>query len=257
MSLQIGAAVSGAFDRLVSRTGAVLLVSYSVLMVAMQSMVNTVFAALYRQAGFDAAVDVLPLVLDLPLGLAAGGVILASIVSLYLSIVAVRTFVADAQASFPADALTRNVPLAVLNLLVGGLVYGLLVFVGSLLLIVPGIFLYVVLIFMVPAIAVEDRNFVAAMRESYRLTGGNRIALFGLLVLVVGVSGVVGGVVGLGSTLLLPASLAQLGITLVQAPVSLLSLAVISVAYGQLREADSGSGVEPGSSEDTGAATAI
>ncbi|WP_284007295.1 hypothetical protein [Haloarcula pelagica] len=256
MSLQIGPVVSGAFDRLVSRTGAILLLSYAVLMLAIQSMVNTVFAALYRQAGFDAAVEVLPLVLDIPLGLAAGGVLVASVLSAYLSIVAVRTFVAGTRESFPADALTRNVPLAVLNLFVGGLVYGVLVFAGSLLLLVPGLFLYVALVFMVPYVAVEDRNFVAALRRSYALTAGNRIALFGLLVLLVAVGAVFGGMVGFGASLLLPAALAQLAITLVQAPVSLVSLAVISVAFRQLRDAETGDS-RPGTPDDSGTAAAL
>ncbi|WP_324756464.1 hypothetical protein [Haloarcula montana] len=256
MSLQIGSAVGGAVDRLVSRTGGALLVSYSVLVIAIQVSMNTAIAQLYRQMGFTEAATLLPLALDIPLGVAVGSIFVAMLLSTYLSVVGVRTFVADAQESFPAGALTRNVPLAVLNVLVGGVVYGLAVFVGSLLLLVPGIFLYVVLIFMVPYIAVEDRNFVTALRESYRLSEGNRVALFALLVLVVAVSGVFGGIVGAGAFLLSP-SLSQLLITLVQAPTSLFSLAVISVAYSQLREGESDSGVTPGPSEDTGATTAL
>ncbi|MFC6975377.1 hypothetical protein ACFQL1_13130 [Halomicroarcula sp. GCM10025709] len=255
MSLQIGPVVSGAFDRLVSRTGAILLLSYAVLMLAIQSMVNTVFAALYRQAGFDAAVEVLPLVLDIPLGLAAG-VSSSPACSRRISRSSPFGPSSPARGSFPADALTRNVPLAVLNLFVGGLVYGVLVFAGSLLLLVPGLFLYVALVFMVPYVAVEDRNFVAALRRSYALTAGNRIALFGLLVLLVAVGAVFGGMVGFGASLLLPAALAQLAITLVQAPVSLVSLAVISVAFRQLRDAETGDS-RPGTPDDSGTAAAL
>jgi hypothetical protein len=254
MSLQIGSVLSGALDSLVSRTGAALLGIYTVLMIATQSVVNTVLADVYAQAGLEAAVQMLPLVLEIPTSLAAGGVLVVSLLSVYLSIVAVRTFVADAQDSFPGDAFTRNVPMAVLNLLIGGLIYGVLVFAGSLLLVIPGVFLYVTLIFMVPFIAVEDRNFVAALTESYRLTAGSRLAIFGLLVLVVAISAVLGGVAGFVSVLLLPPSLAQLGITLVQAPASLVSLAVISVAFRQLRDAETG-GSQPGTPDETGAAT--
>jgi len=255
MALQISSALSEAGHRLVSRTGAILLGAFLVLMIGFQSMLNTLIAVVYADMGFEEISSALPLVLDLPLSVAGAGVALGTILSAYLSIVAFRTFIAGARDSFPDDAFTRNVPLAMVNLAVGGFVYGLLVFVGSLLLLVPGIFAYVVFIFMAPYIIDEDRNFVSALKASYRLTEGERLPLFGLLVIVVAGAGLVGGVVGFVGALALPGAFSQLLTVLIQIPVSLYVTAVMAVAFQQLRD-DDGTAPSSPSGVDTPSTTA-
>ncbi|WP_254273320.1 hypothetical protein [Haloarcula marina] len=238
MSLQIGAALRDAGLQLVSRTGAILFALYLVLMLGIQSAMNTVFAVVYTRMGFEEVTAALPFVLDVPLSVAGALVAVGAILGSYLSLVATRTFVADARDDFPTGAFTRNVPLALVNLFVGGFVYSALVFVGSLLLVVPGIIAYIAFLFMVPYVAVEDRNFVDALRSSYGLSKGNWLALFGLMVLLVAVFGFVGAVAGVLGTLLLPQGLSQLAITVLQAPASLFSLAVIAAAFRQLRDGE-------------------
>ncbi|MBV0902514.1 hypothetical protein [Haloarcula salina] len=245
MALQIGSALSEAGHRLVSRTGAILLGAFFALMLGFQSMLNTMVAVVLTDMGFGEVRAALPLVLDLPLSVAGAGVALGTILSAYLSIVAFRTFIAGARDSFPDDAFTRNIPLAMVNLAVGGFVYSLLVFVGSLLLLVPGIFAYVVFIFMAPYIIDEDRNFVSALKASYRLTEGERLPLFGLLVIVVAAAGLVGGVVGFVGGFALSAASSQLLNVVIQVPVSLYVTAVMAVAFQQLRDADGSSPSSP------------
>lgn len=251
MALQIGAALRDAGARLVSRTGAILLGTYLLLLLGLQSMLNSLLATAYARMGLGAAVEALPLVVDVPVAVAGGGVLLATLLATYHSIVSTRTFVADARDRFPGDALTRNVPLAILNVVVGGLVYGLLVFLGSLLLLVPGIVAYVAFLFLVPYVAVEDRNFVDALGASYRLGRGNWLQLFVLVLVAVGGASVVGAVVGFAGSLLLPPAAAQLAIVLVQAPVSLYTLALIAVAFDQLRDPTDGD--HPGAAASAGA----
>jgi hypothetical protein len=238
MSLQIGPALREGGRNLLSRIGAILLVTYIALMGALLAVSNTMVAALYRQAGLTAVADGLPLVLDVPLAVAGGGYLLGIVAATYHSLVAVRTFVAGARDSFPPGAFTRNVPLGILNILVGGLAYGLLVAVGTVALVVPGVIAYVAFLFMLPYIAVEDRNFVDALRSSYRLSKGHWLMLFVLVVIVVSASGLVGGIAGFLSGLLLPPVVGQAVIVVVQAPASLYTVAVLAAAFTQLRDAE-------------------
>ncbi|WP_277539968.1 hypothetical protein [Haloarcula laminariae] len=238
MSLQIGQVLRSGLDSLLSRTGAILLAAYIALMAGLLPLSNTMVVRLYEQAGLTEAGEAIPLVLDVPLSVAAGGYLLGSLAGAYLSVVATRTFVTGDGGQFPSGAFTRNVPLALVNVIVGGLVYSLLIGLGTIALVVPGIIAYVAFLFMLPYIAVEDRNFVAALRASYRLSKGNWIMLFVLVVIAVSAAGLLGGVGGLVSSLLLPPVVGQLAIAVVTAPGSLFTLAVIAAAFEQLRDAE-------------------
>jgi len=103
---------------------------------------------------------------------------------------------------------------------------------------IPGIFAYVVFIFMMPYVIVEDRNFVAALKESYRLTKGDRLALFGLLLIVGAAAAVVGGIIGFIGSLALSGPVSQLPTIVIQPLASLYGTAIIAVAFEQLRTAD-------------------
>ena len=245
MSLQIGPALRSGAAKLFSRTGAILLAAYTALMAALLPLSNTAIVRIYERAGLTEAAEAMPLVLDLPLSVAGGGYLLGALVGAYLSLVGTRTFVTGDGATFPEGALTRNVPLAMANVVVGGLVYSLLIFLGTLALVVPGILAYVALLFMLPYVAVEDRNFVDALRSSYRLSRGNWLVLFVLVLIVVSAAGLLGGVGSLVAGLFLPPAIGQLALAVVTAPVSLFSLAVIAAAFDQLREDASEDG--PGS----------
>jgi uncharacterized membrane protein len=246
MSLQIGPALRSGVDTLLSRTGAILLVAYAALTAALLPLSNTLIIRLYETAGLTEATEAIPLVLDVPLSVAVGGYLLGMLVGAYLSVVGIRAFVAGG--TFPEGALTRNVPLATGNVVVGGLAYGLLVFLGTMALVVPGIIAYVAFVFMLPCVACEDRNFVNALRESYRLSRGNWLALGVLVLVVVSITGLLGGVGGLVSGLVLPPAAGQLVLAFVTSPGSLFSLAVIAAAFTQLRE---DAGDDPGGSTPT------
>ncbi|EMA34319.1 glycerophosphoryl diester phosphodiesterase membrane domain-containing protein [Haloarcula japonica] len=238
MALQIGSALEEAGYRLFSRTGAILLVAYFALMASFQALFNSAIATTYTRMGYSEIAAAMPLTFDIPLTVAGVGIAITSVVSLYLTVVSFRTFVAGTRTSFPAGAFTRNVPLALVNVFVGGIVYSLLVFIGSILLIIPGIFAYVAFIFMMPYIITEDRNFIAALKESYRLTEGDRLALFGLLLIVGAAAAVVGGILGFVGSLALSWPTSQLASVVVQPLASLYGTAIIAVAFEQLRTAD-------------------
>ncbi|WP_231186463.1 hypothetical protein [Haladaptatus sp. DYF46] len=117
--------------------------------------------------------------------LAAGLVsVVLSIALLVVSIAAIRVFVSDETERLPREFFTRNMVWAAVNVFIGMIVFGIIVALGLVALIVPGIFLLVTLAFWTVYVAVEDQNFVKAFRSSWGLTRGYR---FNLLVLGVAV----------------------------------------------------------------------
>lgn len=240
MSLSIGTALKDGFFKVASRVGATLIVAYLVLnvgyLVGINSALKATVSGTAAETEFAAG-----LALDVPLAVAGGLVALSFILLTYLSVVALRTFAADERQSIRSEHLSGGVALAVVNLLVGYLAYSVLVTIGFVLLVVPGIFLMVVLAFWPLYVAVEGDNFVAAMRRSWALTDGSRFELFLLGAIVLALSFVIGIVVGVGVLVGTLAgvdqsvvSVAQLAVT---APVSLYSFAVLASAFNQLRDA--------------------
>ena len=110
--------------------------------------------------------------------------ILLAIAWLATIVVAVRTFVSAETETIPREFVRRNMGYAVLNVFVGGIVFFTLVALGTLLLVIPGLFLLVSLYYWIVFVAAEDQNAIAGLRSSWRLTKGQRLRLFGLGVAV-------------------------------------------------------------------------
>lgn len=252
MSLDIGAAITEGVKRLRSRDGLVLVGAFLVVgvlsSVATQSLLvglgeATLEFAQSPDAPPETDVEALreqvqqlregsPLAVDISAGVAFGLAFLLGIVAEALRIVSVRVFYAP-EGDRPTD-LTRNLAFATVNGFLGGIVVTVLVAVGLILLIVPGVFLALALFFVRQEIAVEDRNFVDAMAESWALTKGNRLNLFGLAVillviaLVAGLPALVAGQVGPTTTIAVNAVVSPL--------VAVFGIATATRAYAQLKE---------------------
>jgi hypothetical protein len=169
------------------------------------------------------------------LELAVAAVVLA-VLAEAIRMIAIRVFVSPETGSIPRELVTRNLVWAVLNGVIGGIVAGILVVVGFVLLVIPGVFLAVSFLFLRQEIAIEDRNFIEALSGSWNLASGSRIELFVLVVILVLVGPVVSFVVGLvGSSA--PVALLNVIATSV---VLTYTVAVVSEAYDQLRMEDQG-----------------
>ncbi|MFC6988533.1 hypothetical protein ACFQJD_07060 [Haloplanus sp. GCM10025708] len=194
----------------------------------------TSFASQFFPAEISGSVG---LAIEAPLAVLGGsGVVLFFLLS-YVSIVAMRTFVAGETERFPREILQRRIPWVVANLVVGGIVYGLLTFIGTLLLVVPGVIAYVSLLFTSIYIAVEDENFLSAIVDSWYLTRGNWLRLFLLLLVIVVPVTVVFGALSVGFTIAFGANSAasQVISGLISMPFSILILGVLAEAFVQLR----------------------
>ncbi|MXV61053.1 hypothetical protein GS429_03060 [Natronorubrum sp. JWXQ-INN-674] len=236
MSFRVSDALTGGIERTLAKNGLVLAAAFYVLL-AVQT--------LFTPSGVQTGMEPEPII-DAPV---IGGLIsvLTSLAGLYLLIVALRTFVTDETETIP-DAALRNRPVwAFLNVFVGLIIFTLLVAIGFVFLIVPGLFLLVALWFFDVYVAVEDDDFVTAMKRSWSLTSGNRLGLFGLGV----------GVVLITIAISIPFTIAMvivggvLGVLISQIGTAIGGIfvyATTAVAFTQLR--DSKAGVEDRSETD-------
>ncbi len=113
---------------------------------------------------------------------------IASLVaSLYLTGVMVRV-VQDVEADGRVDAsvgeLLGSITPKLWSLLLLTIVVGILISIGFIFLIIPGIFLALMWAVAVPAMVAEDRGVFDSMTRSGELTKGNRWAMVGLFILI-------------------------------------------------------------------------
>lgn len=189
MSVAIGRMLSEGVERTVSRNG--LLLAAIFYAVSLPSAV--VSGGVNRQAGMGTQPTMgSPPEVGLPFGLAAGLALVLSLASLVVTVGAMRTFVSENRETLDADDFTDDLPLVVVNLVVGGFLFGLAVGLGTLLLVVPGLFLLTSLFFWNYHVVVEGDSFVDGFANSWELTRGNRLELFVLGVVAVVINALVG-----------------------------------------------------------------
>lgn len=207
---------------------------------------NTVFeafiASLDLPAGASATSTSFPL--SLPVSATIAGVLALGTLLLLqaITVVLIRVMAADRQV-ITRETYTRRMIWVVLNSIIAGIVVGLLTMVGFVLLIIPGLFLMVSLLFTTVYIADQDENVLSAIQDSWSLASGNRWRLFGMyVVILVGffiISFAAGFILPAGSVLSTVVSMIINTIMIVY------MMAVITDAYRQLFHEDrSGQGGE-------------
>ena len=234
MTLKIGSSITGGFRRIANRNGAVLLSALTLLAIVWQVTFTSFFLDIALGDGAAVSSMTIPPMIDAPTTVLAAGALLSILALTYLNIVAIRTFVSGATRSIPSDYFTRRIGVVFLNTVVGGIVFGLLVFLGSILLIIPGIIAYVAFIFTTFYIAVEDENFVAALRHSWTLTRGNWLKLFGLLLIVIVGFGAISTAISLAATAA-GQPIETVVTSVVSLAVTVVTLGILSEAFNQLR----------------------
>ena len=192
---------------------------------------------LLQDTVFQGAMEPGPLAFDLPQALITLMSLATTVGGLVVGIVAYRAFAADAREKIPEEAYKRNIGMATLNSVVAGFVFSVLVVVGLLFLIIPGIYLLTSLVFFLIFIALEDDNFLESLSSSWELTKRRRMSVFLLLVALLVVQVAI-GVVGFVASSVAGAVLPQLGAVVdvaVGAALAVYSLAVLTDAYLQLK----------------------
>ena len=205
MSVDIGQAIEQGGKRTVARNGLYLVAISWVVGVLATLFSNTASRGAFEQfpggPGGPGGMPFDPSMMGPSLGLSPGVASLLSFVVSLLGLVvgaaAIRTFVTEDTETLPGSRFTHNLGWLLVNLFVGYIVFAIVVGIGFVFLVIPGFFLLVSLWFWAVPVAVEDENFVAGFSESWSLTGGNRILLFVLGVVVVIVALVISIVFGI------------------------------------------------------------
>ncbi|WP_281193315.1 hypothetical protein [Halorubrum sp. F4] len=234
MSLQIGSTIANGIGRVANRNGLLLVLASVVLGTAWQVAFNSAVAASLPP---EFTGQLAP-VIDAPLPVLVAFTVASFLVLPVVSVVAIRTFVAGETDRIPREFVTRRIGWVVANLLVGGVVLSVLMMLGTLLLVIPGIIVYVALLFMAVFVAVDDENFVAAMADSWRLTRGSWLRLFALMLIVTVPFTVVIGVLSTALALAIgPSSTAATLVTVgISMAFSVAILGVLAEAFERLRE---------------------
>lgn len=159
--------------------------------------------------------------------------LLLGVLGLVITIASIRVFVSDETERLPREYFTRNAFWAAINFVVGAIVFGIVVALGFVALVLPGIYLLVALGFWSAFVAVEDQNFVEALRSSWRLTRGHRFEVFVLAVAGFLITVLIGGVFGVGTVVggFAEVVLAQAG----AAVTAVVSTAIFAQTYVALR----------------------
>lgn len=244
MSLDVGDALREAAEYTASRNGILLTGLFGIVgllsLAARHSYAARVLETGNLPPGYESMLPAnpAPMSLGLSLGAALSLWLLTVWATELLRVLTVRLAVAGHRDELPATLLTRRLGWAVVNGFVGTLVAKLLVGVG-LVLVVPGVFLAVSLLFVRQVVAVEDARFDEALARSWRLARGNRVELFTLSVVWVAVwVGVQLTGVVLGTAIGGPPAVASGLLVVFTAPVLVFGVAVGSRAYVQVTDAD-------------------
>ena len=247
MVLQIRRALGNGVTKTLTRAGLGFIVLLGIAQIVFLASTNTLteafLAGLDMPAGATESSASVPL--SLPVSATVAGVLAFGVLLVFqvITVVLIRVMVADQQ-TITNESYTRRMGWVVLNSIVAGIVVGVLTMIGFVLLVIPGLFLTVSLLFTVVYIADEDESFITAIRDSWSLTSGNRWRLFGLylavMILVMLVSFATGFALPSGSALALAVSSVLTTILVVY------MMAVLTDAYRQLRdENQSRQGSEP------------
>jgi hypothetical protein len=124
------------------------------------------------------------------------------------------------------------------------LLVGLLVGLAAILLLVPGLIVWCVYAVAVPVCVVESLGLRASMTRSSFLTKGNRWRIFGIFVLILIASIVVGAIIGFIAGKTGGIHLVQVASFLIEAVVGSFNAVAVGVLYYQLRVAREGADIE-------------
>ena len=237
MTLQIRRALGNGISKTLTGAGLGFVVLLGIAQIAFLASTNTLTEAFLT--GLDlpagAAQSSTSVPLSLPVSVSVAGVLAFVLLLIFqvITVALIRVMVADQQ-TITQESYTRRMGWVVLNSIVAGIIVGVLTMIGFVLLVIPGLFLTVSLLFTTVYIADEDESFVSAIRNSWSLTSGNRWRLFGLylavMILFMLVSFATGFALPSGSALALVVSSVLTTILVVY------MMAVLTDAYRQLRD---------------------
>jgi len=247
MSLEIDRALREGFDRTISRNGLLLVGVFLVFslanLVVGQSLIRAAEPLLLEQfsglpeeaaAQFESTLEQSrPFAIPMSYPVALGLTLVAAVVAEAIRIASIRVFAAEQQSTFPRARVTHRLVAATINGVVAGLLVAVIVGIGAIFLLLPGIYAALSLYFVRQEVAVENKNFLDAIRDSWALTGGSRWEVLGLAIILF-VIGLIAGSPGAVLNVVDPV-VGTVVSTAISAATTVFGIAVVTRAYEQLR----------------------
>lgn len=252
MTLQIGQALGRGTRRSLSVSGIVLVVSLLFSQIGITGAANTVAAnSLPPEAAAEAGGTGFSFPVSTAVGVAIG--VVAMLVGIVVFLAAARLLSRDLSelGSVPMELLTHRFGRASLTAIAVSIILGIVIPIGFLFLIIPGIFLAISFQFAIYAVAVEDRGPIDALRRSWELASGNRWRLFGLG-LIVFVITAIGGSIGSLVSFASPTAGAVVSLV-VNAVLTIVAYGILADAFVQLRNGSAATTVGTGGATSTSA----
>ena len=199
MTLDIGDSLEKGFEKTLNKNAAIFAGLFLLVNVVIQIFKDSMFENMLDTVGGlpqgqsalgQLSVEQLaPLSLGVSDGVAFLGLSISTLIAVLLNIGTLRGLL-NTETQFKKEYFTENILWTLGNIIAGGIVFGILVSIGTVLLIVPGIFLFVSLVLW--SIYVIDRNvnFLEGLKSAWRDTKGEKLRIFAVL-LIVGIGGAV------------------------------------------------------------------
>jgi hypothetical protein len=242
MALDIRRALAEGLDRTVAPTGLQLFTLYVGLTLAETSVYGAVQVTVQRgRVGTDLlegllGTEVSPVVAalaDLPAAVLGAGAVLVFLLGLVVRMGAIRTLVSEDRDALDPARFTRR-PVALVHFVLATVVVIVATVAGLALLVLPGIYVALGLYVYAQEVMVADRGPIDALAGSWALTGGHRVELLALGVVLALVEGVLSSVGALTSGVFPVVGL--LASSLLGAAATVFAMAVTARAYDQLRQ---------------------
>ena len=187
MSLSIQTALQRGLRRAASLSGIAVFIPMLILQAGIVLSAQTAAVQFVVQNTQATITDVDPgLQLPVSITVAVGLMIVFTVAATIVVIPAARLLVRDLSelSSIPPATVTRRLLWASLSALVCAVFLTVIIPIGYLLLLVPGVFLTVSFQFSFFAIAVEDKGIIDSLSRSWQLASGERLLLSGMLVVI-------------------------------------------------------------------------
>lgn len=236
MQLSIGQALGRGTRRSLSVSGIVLFASMLLYQFVFLGAINTVIINNLPPEVSPSELGTIGFAFPVSTAVAAVLSVVALLFGTGIFLIATRLLSRDLSevGSVPLTLITHRFGWAFLSTLVVSLILVIVIPIGLVVFLIPGLFLAVSFQFAVFAIGVEDYGPLGALRRSWKLASGNRWRLFGLILLVAVVAGVSGSV---GSVVSIVDPVAgQLVSIVVTSVMVIVSYGIVADAFVQLRE---------------------
>jgi hypothetical protein len=176
----------------------------------------------------EASISDLPLALGVDPGLAAVVWLVAWVLGLVVTVIALDAFGNSRDTISGIDI--GNLGWHVLNMILGTVVFGILFVVGLVLFVLPGLILFVFLLFFPAAIVLDDDSFFEAFSSSAAVVRENFLATLGVILVSI-IAFIAFGIAGTVVSVVLPAIPGTVASELFSAAATLFMLALIARGY--------------------------